>query len=83
MKVHEFELAMVRGKVDSINIISNEGDIYTAQAMIKGLGYTLEQKGSAEPLVFHSYIEAKRSFDRYKQVPLYLQQNDIHDEMVG
>ncbi len=83
MKVHEFELAMVRGNVDSINIISNEGDIYTAQAMIQGQGYTLEQRGSVEPLVFHSYIEAKRNFDRYKQVPLYLQQSDVHDEMVG
>ena len=70
------------GKVDAINILSNEGDIYTAEAVIQGHAYTLEADHDHHPLIFHSLIEAKRSFERYT-VPIRLEFREVYDEMIS
>lgn len=81
MDVKTFGREVQSGKVESINILSNEGDIYTAQAVINGHQHTLESDSSRKPLVFHSFIEAKREFKRYA-VPLRLTPHDVYDEMI-
>ncbi|MEH6823523.1 MAG: DUF6482 family protein [Motiliproteus sp.] len=82
MDVKTFGREVQNGKVESINILSNEGDIYTAQVVIDGRQYTLEKDSSHQPLVFHSFIEAKREFERYA-VPLTIEPSDVDDQMVN
>lgn len=83
MKYSDFALEAQRGRVSAINILSNEGDIYTAEAVIHGKGYTIERRDSKDPLVFHSYREAKREFARLGDMPVELQQSSAYEEMVG
>ncbi len=82
MDTRTLMLELSSGKVDSINILSNEGDIYTAEVVVQGREYTLEVEDSHTPLVFHSYIEAKRQLAAYA-VPLQLKASYVYDEMVS
>ncbi|WP_210394636.1 DUF6482 family protein [Motiliproteus sediminis] len=82
MDVKTFGQEVQNGRVEAVNILSNEGDIYTASALIRGKEHTLENDDSRQPLVFHSYIEAKRRFEDYR-VPLTLKQSEVYDEMVS
>lgn len=81
MNVKTFGQEVQNGRVEAVNILSNEGDIYTASALIRGKEHTLEQDDNHRPLVFHSYIEAKRRFEEYR-VPLALKPSEVYDEMV-
>ncbi|MEH6624986.1 MAG: DUF6482 family protein [Motiliproteus sp.] len=83
MKYSDLTLENLRGHVEAINVLSNEGDIYTAQAVIHGIGYTIESKETGMPMVFHSYIEAKREFQHLGELPIRLETPDVYDEMVG
>ena len=83
MKFSDLTLENLRGHVEAINVLSNEGDIYTAQAIIHGIGYTIESRETGLPMVFHSYIEAKREFQQLGELPIKLQPEAVHDEMVG
>jgi len=82
MNVKAFGLEVQLGHVEGIHILSNEGDIYTAAAVIRGREHTLEQDSSHQPMVFHSFIEAKRRFKAYP-VPVTLQPSPAYDEMGG
>lgn len=83
MKFVEFTHEARMGHVDAIHLHSNEGDIYTAEAVIKGRPYLLESKQEKGPWVFHSFREAKQAFEDYPEVPISLEQRDVYDEMVG
>ncbi|WP_207061448.1 DUF6482 family protein [Motiliproteus sp. SC1-56] len=83
MKYSDFTEEAQQGRVSAINILSNEGDIYTAEAVIHGTGYTIERRDSAEPLCFHSYREAKQQFEFLKNTPVRLQPSHAYEEMVG
>ncbi len=83
MKYSDLTLENLRGHVEAINVMSNEGDIYTAQAVIHGIGYTIESKETGLPMVFHSFVEAKREFQSLGELPIRLEQEAVHDEMVG
>jgi len=80
MDVKALGLEVQVGRVDAIHIRSNEGDIYTASAVIHGREHTLEQDGSHQPVVFHSYIEAKRRLGHYA-IPVTLEPSAVYDEM--
>ncbi|WP_421863768.1 DUF6482 family protein [Motiliproteus sp.] len=81
MDVQAFERQALSGTVDAVIILSNEGDIYTAEVVIHGRSHTLESTDSHQPLVFHSYREAKRSFASYS-VPIRLEASQVYDEMI-
>ena len=83
MKYSDLTLENLRGHVEAINVLSNEGDIYTAQAVIQGIGYTIESRDTGLPMIFHSYIEAKREFRQLGELPIKLEAGAVHDEMVG
>ena len=82
MDVKTIGFEVNNGHVDAIHILSNEGDIYTAQAVIRGRIHTIEHDDSRQPMVFHSYVEAKRQFKGFK-VPVALQPSLVYDEMVS
>ncbi|MCW8883898.1 MAG: DUF6482 family protein [Motiliproteus sp.] len=83
MKYSDLTLENLRGHVEAINVLSNEGDIYTAEAVIHGIGYTIEAKATGLPMVFHSFIEAKREFEHLGELPIRLETTEVFDEMVG
>ncbi len=83
MKYSDLTLENLRGRVEAIQVLSNEGDIYTAQAVVHGIGYTIESRETGLPMVFHSFIEAKREFEHLGDLPIRLEQAAVHDEMVG
>ena len=83
MKYSDLTLENLRGRVEAINVMSNEGDIYTAQAVIHGIGYTIESRETGLPMVFHSFVEAKREFRSLGELPIRLEPGGVHDEMVG
>jgi hypothetical protein len=72
-----------QGHVDAVKILSNEGDIYTAEAMIQGETHVVETRHSDAPMVFHSYVEAKRELGHLGDLPIQLEQRELDDEMVG
>ncbi len=83
MKFAEFTHEARLGHIEAIHVHSNEGDIYTADIVIKGKRYPLETGGSTGPRVFHSFREAKQAFEDYPEVPIQLEQSGVYDEMVG
>ena len=73
---------IISGDVTSIRIMSNEGDIYTAEAWVGNQLHTLQHQDSSRPWIFRSYIEAKRALKPYR-VPLILETSRVYEEMVG
>lgn len=70
------------GRIAGIKIISNEGDIYTAHAVVGNQLHTLNQNESGKPWIFRSYIAAKRALSSCA-VPIALETSAVYDEMVN
>lgn len=82
MRANKLRELINTGDIDGIRIISNEGDIYTAEALVGNQVHTLNRQDSGQAWVFRSYIEAKRALKTY-QVPLMLETSHVYEEMVG
>ncbi len=82
MNVSALRNQVNNGKVAAIKIMSNEGDIYTAQAVVGNELHTLNLDESGKPWVFHSYVEAKRALSSCA-VPIALETSTVYDEMVN